>query len=512
MAVATREEILDQFLGDDDFPIEWRSDLEKELFWVFDDLHCPHPLSPMFEEIGGWWLTCDHMFRRFGTPFAADWIIKNVNGYLYTAAVPADRTGRSTRWSTAPATAPASRSTLPTAPASASISTQRCPCMAPISSIGGGSVSCPRCSATSTSSKVQLDRQDEMSLAEVAVLLEDAIDVHDRHWKIHWMLNFAQLSATLKLRAVMERTHGRVDDALLGRLQNTANDRNWDSIKALWEMKQEAKADADLAKAFGRETAPEIIAALERSDRGQRFIDERIKPYQREFGWHAVWSHEFIFPTVFEKMEPVVELIRGYIETDYDYPSTMGALRRTSRRRRTRSSTGLDGDALDEMRSANDVNLRMAPLTPDHHFYIDQGANAHVRLVLVAIGRKLAATGAIDDAEDVMFLRYNELRALIGDQSQLDARALIDERKAQREKSYEYRPPAWIGTATQSQLDFPYLINWGFPEKFNRSRARWRISSRASAARRASSRASRGSCCARTSSTTFAPATSSSAT
>ena len=57
------------------------------------------------------------------------------------------------------------------------------------------------------------------------------------------MLNFAQLSATLNLRAVMEKTHGRVDDALLGRLQNSANDRNWDSIRALWEMKEEAKAD-----------------------------------------------------------------------------------------------------------------------------------------------------------------------------------------------------------------------------------------------------------------------------
>ena len=49
---------------------------------------------------------------------------------------------------------------------------------------------------------------DGMSLAETATLLEDAIDIHDRHWKIHWMLNFAQLSATLDLRAVMERTRG----------------------------------------------------------------------------------------------------------------------------------------------------------------------------------------------------------------------------------------------------------------------------------------------------------------
>ena len=45
------------------------------------------------------------------------------------------------------------------------------------------------------------------------------------------------------------------------------------------------------------------------------------------------------------------------------------------------------------MRAANEVNLRMAPLTPDHHFYIDQGANAHVRLVLLAVGAKLVDAG-----------------------------------------------------------------------------------------------------------------------
>ena len=27
---------------------------------------------------------------RFGTPFATDWIYKNINGYLYTAAIPAE--------------------------------------------------------------------------------------------------------------------------------------------------------------------------------------------------------------------------------------------------------------------------------------------------------------------------------------------------------------------------------------------------------------------------------------
>ena len=82
---------------------------------------------------------------------------------------------------------------------------------------------------------------------------------------------------------------------------------------------------------------------------------------------------------------------------------------------------GLQGDALEEMRAANAVNLRMAPLTPDHHFYIDQGANAHVRLVLLAVGRKLVEAGRLDQPDDVLFLRYNELRMLIGNAEAIDA-------------------------------------------------------------------------------------------
>src|SRR3954452_2943818 len=87
--MAVTEEVLGEFHGSDEFPIEWQEG-EKELFWIYDDLHIPNPVSPLFFDIGGWWLTCDHMFRRFGTPFAADWIAKEVNGYLYTAAIPAD--------------------------------------------------------------------------------------------------------------------------------------------------------------------------------------------------------------------------------------------------------------------------------------------------------------------------------------------------------------------------------------------------------------------------------------
>jgi pyruvate,water dikinase len=110
----------------------------------------------------------------------------------------------------------------------------------------------------------------------------------------------------------------------------------------------------------------------------------------------------------------------------------------------------------------------MAPLTPDHHFYIDQGANAHVRLVLVAIGKKLVQLGALDAPDDVVYFKYNELRVFMGNPAAMDGRGLVAQRKAARELAYAIRPKEWIGTCTPTQLAFPYLNLWGFPDKFYR--------------------------------------------
>ncbi|HEY5277840.1 MAG TPA: PEP-utilizing enzyme [Coriobacteriia bacterium] len=466
--MALKEEVLGQFLGDEKFPVTWTSETEKLLFWVYDDLHCPHPLSPMYEDIGGWWLSCDHMFRRFGTPFATDWIYKNVNGYLYTAAIPAEAGLKVETQEYNFAITPV----VPEDPDyAAKIGTYL---GAVLPTYGLEFVNwwrdrlVPEMDRNFAYLEGMLDKQDQLSLMELACLLEDAIDVHDRHWKIHWMLNFAQLSATLNLRAVMEKTHGKINEQLLGRLQNSAKDRNWDSIEALWKMKEEAKADPELAAIFKADTAGEIIVGLKASQRGRRFIDERVAPYQKEYGWHAVWSHEFIFPNVVEVMEPVIELVRGYIETNYDYPKTIAVLAADIKAAAAEILEGLEGEALEEMRAANDINLRMAPLTPDHHFYIDQGANAHVRQVLLAIGRKLVAAGALDSPDDVVLFRYNELRVFMGNPAGMDGRAIVAKAKAAREKAYTFRPKEWVGTVTATQLAFPYLNLWGFPDKFYR--------------------------------------------
>jgi phosphohistidine swiveling domain-containing protein len=466
MASAVRGTVLATFHGDDSFPIEWQEG-EKELFWVFDDLHCPNPLSPMFFDIGGWWLTCDHMFRRFGTPFASDWIAKNVNGYLYTAAIPADSELQVEA-------AELEARYAPRVPRDSEYPARIGPYLGwvlPHYAENFLDWWRERLRPEIEANFAYLDSRlaSGPSLVELAVLLEDALDIHDRHWKIHWMLNFAQFSATVGLNTTIEAVKGELDQSLVGRLQSSVADRNWDSIEALWTMKEEVKREAELAAAFAGETAAEVLSALESSERGRRFLSERLDPYRTEFGNKAIWSHEFVFPTWREQPAPVVEALRGYLASDYDYPATLAAVKGDLDAAVEDLFAGVpEGEGREQLQAALDLSLRMNPLTPDHHFYIDQATNAYVRLVLVAIGRRLVEAGALDDPEDVMFLHYNELRELMADGSAFDARARVSDRRDERERQQSIRPPDWIGVATDEALAFPYLSLWGFPEKFHR--------------------------------------------
>ncbi len=458
------DEVLGTFYGDEEFPIQWEEG-ERQLFWIYDDLHIPNPVSPMFFDIGGWWLTCDHMFRRFGTPFACDWIAKNINGYVYTAAIPADSSLH------AEATEYQSRY-VPRVPRDSSYPERIGAYMGAVLPHYAQNFLDwwrERLRPEMEHNFAYLDNYDteRASLIELAVLLEDAIDIHDRHWKIHWMLNFAQFSSTLNLNAMIQQVKGEVDPNLMGRLQSSVEDRNWDSIEELWKIKEEVKVDTELAQAFKAETAGDILRSLRASERGRRLLTERVEPYQQEFGYKAIWSHEFAFPTWKENATPIIEMVRGYLETDYDYPKTINAVKEDLGKAIHELMDDVPaGEGRDQLQTALDLSLRMNPLTPDHHFYIDQGTNARLRILLIAISKKLAQAGLLDDPEDVMYLHYNELRLLMTNPAAVDALALVSQRRDGREQAYQIRPREWVGTATKTALAFPYNALWGFPEKF----------------------------------------------
>ena len=268
--MAVTEEVLGTFHGSDEFPIQWREG-ERDLFWIYDDLHIPNPVSPMFFDIGGWWLTCDHMFRRFGTPFACDWIAKEINGYVYTAAVPCESDLHSE------ATEYQSRY-VPRVPRDLEHAAQIGTYLGwVLPEYAGNFLAWWRERLRRDRTKLRLPRRDRprrRDHARLAVYLEDAIDVPTvtgRSTGCSTSPSSPRAGSQRGDRGGPWRGGPRAD----GPPAVEPRRPQLDSIEDLWKIKEEIK-DGELAAAFEGQTAEDVGRALEGFERGRRLIEERI--------------------------------------------------------------------------------------------------------------------------------------------------------------------------------------------------------------------------------------------
>ncbi len=442
--------VLGTFFGDETFPIEWKDEQEKSLHWFYDDLHCPQPISPMYFDIGGWWLTCRYMYRRFGLPFGYDWIAKKINNYVYSAIVPQDdeeiaRLG------------PYFGMVLP------------------VYATKFYEWWKERLVPEVLRNFEFLDTYpyDTASLPELMVLFEDALDIQERHFRIHWLINMAQFASFLNFQNIFaEVVEGGADPILTGKILVSVDDRNWDSVRGLCALRDQVKADATLRQAFQGETASEILSALNKTDKGREFLG-KVKEWAKEFGFKAMYTHEYIFPLWVENNAPIIEAVKGYLESGYDVEVDLQKVKDSQNAAIAEMFTKVKDADKPRLQEALDMALKMAPMTPDHHFYFDQGTYARMRLVLLAIGRKLVENGVLNDAEDIMYLTYDELRHIAAVPTAFDAKALTQKRRDENLAASNIRPRDWVGTVTKWSLyDEPYKSLWGFPEKFTKTAER----------------------------------------
>ena len=439
---------------------------EKKLHFWLDDLHCPQPISPMWFDIGGWWLTCGYMYRRFGVPFGKDWVAKTVNGYLMSAVVPRSADEEAGLWSYYNMVMPVyadkfldwwKRRYLP--------------------------------EILRNFEYLDTFPMETSSLPELMILLEEAIDIQERHWRLHWMLNLAQFQASITFESIVLPMIGSEHKPLVGRILVSDEDRNWDSVRELWALKEKVKKTPKLARVFDEhETADGVLRALEASEDGRGLLKD-IENYKNEYGNKSMYAHEYIYTTWRENPTPIVEALRGYLLSDYDYEKDVRQLRdnREAAIKEMWSlvASGTSEEDRNKLKTALDLALKMTPLTPDHHFYMDQGTYARMRLVLMAVGRKLVELGGLARPDDIMFLKYDELRKLSANPSTghpnavaalgapaFDAASIVNERCKARENAFAIRPQLWAGTITDwSMHGEPYKqVLWDWPGIYERSK------------------------------------------
>jgi pyruvate,water dikinase len=317
---------------------------------------------------------------------------------------------------------------------------------------------------------------DTASLPELMILLEDALDIQERHFRLHWILNLAQFQTSITFEGLFKEMIGAQHAALIGSILTSDEDRNWDSVRDLWKLKEKVKGDRALRDIFDKnDKADAVMRALAGTESGRALLRD-IDAYKTEYGNKSMYTHEYTSTTWKEDPTPIVEGLRGYLSQDYDYEKDVRQLHAN----RDKAIAGMwalfpkDRSAADraKLQTALDLALKMTPLTPDHHFYMDQGTYARVRLVFMAIGRKLVSEGVLSAPDDVLFLRYHELRVLSANFKAMDAKAITKERRKTRDAAVKIHPRLWAGTITQWSLyEEPYKQGlWGWPDVYTRDK------------------------------------------
>ncbi|PLR82997.1 PEP-utilizing protein mobile subunit [Bacillus canaveralius] len=450
---STSNDVLGEFFGSPSFQVNWQSEADKKEFWWFDDLHVPRPVSPLYFDIGGWWGdACKYMYRRFGVPFGKDWQARNINGYVYTAVM---RREAEEAEKLAPYFG----------------------MMLPIYATRFLKWWDDRYLPEIKRNLEYLDKfpYDEASLPEMMVLLEDALDIQERHLRIHWILNLAQFAAFQQFGQVASEVAGEeAASKFSGKILVSVQDKNWDSSRDLWSIKEEIKVDSALQAVFSdHDNFQDIITSLDSSPRGKEIL-QKINDYKEEYGYKAVYTHEYTYELWKENPAPIYEMLRNYLDSDYDFHKdiTRVAEEQKNAVEGLRSLIQSEDDSK-KFESALELALAMAPLTPDHHFYIDQGTYARMRISIKELGKKFAARDGINQPEDIFYLLYDEIRQLAATPDAFDARALVAERKAEQDRANDITPRDWVGTADYWSLyEQAYVGVWGYPERFELSKTK----------------------------------------
>ncbi|HSQ16630.1 MAG TPA: PEP-utilizing enzyme [Anaerolineales bacterium] len=452
-------EVLAKFYGDESFPVEWKNEEEKKLLWFFDDNHVPNPISPMYFSLNGWWgPTLDYMYRRFGFPIGAAWNGKRVNGYLYSAISPRDP-------KEAGLLGPYYGMVMPTY-ANNFLDWWQTRYLPEVKA---------------NFNYLDTFNTEKASLPELMVFLEEAIDIQERHFRLHWILNLAQFQSSITFQTLAGQVIPNVSGALIGRILISLEDKNWDSVNELWKLKEAVKANPELKNIFeSKETASAILPALQGSAVGKAFM-EQVTAYLKEYGYKPLYTHEYMYKLWVENPAPAIETIKGYLVADYNFPVEFAKIKKDQQSAmdelRASIPAGTPTDKSEALIEAMRLAVKMMPLTPDHHYYFDQGTFARLRLVLVGIGRKMVKLGLLRDAEDIMFLEYEQLRAYTANPKSesnpggYDGIGVIKAARRAWEDAFKVTPRDWVGTVTHwNMYEEIYHTLWGYPEKFDRAR------------------------------------------
>jgi pyruvate,water dikinase len=285
---------------------------------------------------------------------------------------------------------------------------------------------------------------DAMNNAELVDELDRLVEVRVRCGQLHTMCTMPWWTGMEHLISTFHELTGG-DDLGAVRLVQGYGNKSVEAGRGLWRLSRMAAESLSMVGVISDRGKPGSarLEQLKAAD-AHPFLDE-FAQFLDEFGWRT-GAFEFAAPTWAEDPTVPLDLIAAYLDMpDYDPDAEQERLVREREAAINEATAGLDPKGAAQLRASVDAAAQVAPILEDHNYYIDQRVSTLPRRLVLAAGRRLVQIGELETADDVFYLRHEELRrALLGELK--DAAAVAAAHKAGMEQWSKATPPETVGT------------------------------------------------------------------
>ncbi|MEX0785124.1 MAG: PEP-utilizing enzyme, partial [Dehalococcoidia bacterium] len=414
------------------FPVAWPADGMDSLFWTWDQVHHPHPKTPLSAsfEVPCFSQGSSRGFQGLTIPINYRSIV--INGYQFDAM---------------DFTEPADEFPPPWWPNVEQEFMRRLPVLMQT----WEQEYLPEVQAANQ--RLRDFDYEGASLAGLLSFVEEARELRMRAWELHMLAVIPALAVGGRFAETYTNLLGEPEAAepylMLGGFENMTVE----SGKALWRLSRRAKAEPPLTRIIAETPVERLPEAIQSSPEGKAFWAE-FDAYLQEYGWRSdafeladpAWTED---PSI--ALTQLRELMRAPDESD---PALKQAEAMRTRERlvaETRERLdGNEGKPLFEMMLG--VAQQYLPIQENHNFYIDQMNTVLLRKPFLELGRRLAEAGAIVERDDVFYIRSDELAEAGTNPTARDWRALVSERKVERERWSSVVPPRELGTPPSESM------------------------------------------------------------
>jgi phosphohistidine swiveling domain-containing protein len=253
-------------------------------------------------------------------------------------------------------------------------------------------------------------------------------------WEIHMYMMYGVYTAFILFENVCKDTLG-IDDTnpTFHKLLRGFDNKVFQVDKALWQFSQKAD-EANIADIILNQKADEALSALRESDAGKKWLGE-LQELLDEDGWRMQRMAEINMPSWVEDPTPAIASVKYFLKKGGEFD--LDEERKTLTKEREETAKEVIGKVPEDQRGWFQALLGLAQragsFSEEHNHYLDLYTHALMRRSCLAIGKKMAEAGAIDDPEDTFFLMPDEIRAVAIVPSGFNYRPIVERRRQEWE-------------------------------------------------------------------------------